>query len=131
MSQVISIRIPEQHYKEACAAFHKEVDLNDINNLPEKALNVVFDESTHEIICEGLCSDALIAALVKVKDQFDGKMFYEGEEWDEKGSEVVNEAGSIEKMWIFLAIIFFPVTLIYLFLRAVVWAPYKIWKATR
>ncbi|WP_200382734.1 hypothetical protein [Thiococcus pfennigii] len=133
MSQVISIKVPE-HYEEACVAFQKEMDLADVNGLNESAgqkFMVSYDKSAYEIQCEGDFPDSVFSALVMVKDQFGGKLFYEGEEWNEKDGEVVEEAGSLEKIWIILAIVFFPIALIYLLIRVVVWIPFKVWKATR
>jgi hypothetical protein len=133
MSQVISIRVPE-HYEEACAAFQKEMDLADVNGLNESSgqlFMVSYDKSANEIQCEGDFPDSIFSALVMVKDQFGGKLFYEGEEWNENDDEVVEEAGSLTKLRSVLAIIFFPITLIYLLIRVVVWVPFKVWKATR
>ncbi len=133
MSQVISIKVPS-HYEEACAEFRKEMktaDRRGYNKSAEHEFMIFYDESAHEIRCEGNIPDSVFSALIKVKGQFDGKLFYEGEEWSEEDGEVVDEASPMEKAWIILAIIFFPVTLIYLFVRAIVWVPFKIWKATR
>lgn len=133
MSQVISIRVPE-HYEEACVAFQKETNLADVNGLTEsegQKFMVSYDKSAHEIQCEGDFPDSVFSALVMVKDQFGGKLFYEEEEWNEDYVEVVDEAGSLNKIWLILAIIFFPVTLVYLLIRVVVWVPFKVWKATR
>jgi hypothetical protein len=58
-------------------------------------------------------------------------LFYEGEEWHEEEGEVVNEGKPLGKIWFSLSIIFFPITLMYLLLRAIVWIPFKVWKATR
>ena len=66
-----------------------------------------------------------------IKDRFDGELFYERKKWREKDDENVEEAGSMEKAWIVLANIFFPLTLLFLFIRAVVWVPYRIWKTIR
>lgn len=133
MSQIISIRVPE-HYKEACAAFRNDTNLaenSDINESEEHEFIIFYDESSYEIRCEGNIPDSVFFALIKVKGLFGGKLFYEGEEWDEEDGEIVNEAEPLEKMWIALAIIFFPITLIYLLLRVIVWVPFKFWKATR
>jgi hypothetical protein len=133
MSQVISIRVPD-NYEEACVAFKKEIDLADSNGLNEtekRRFMVSYDNSAHEIQCEGDFPDSVFSALVMVKDQFGGKLFYEGVEWKENESEVVEGVGPHNKIWIILGIIFFPITLVYLFIRVVVWVPFKIWKATR
>jgi hypothetical protein len=133
MSQVISIRVPEP-YEEACAAFQKEIDHADINGLNKSVgqkFIISYDKAAHVIQCEGDLPDSVFSALVIVKDQFGGKLFYEGEEWNENDGEVADEAGPLEKIWIVLATIFFPITLIYLLIRIVVWVPFKIWKATR
>ncbi|HEC19568.1 MAG TPA: hypothetical protein ENI97_09510 [Gammaproteobacteria bacterium] len=133
MSQVISIRVPE-HYEEACAEFRKETDTadgNGSNKSVEHEFIIFYDDSAHEIRCEGNIPDSVFSALVRVKDLFGGKLFYEGEEWREEDDQAVTEARPLEKVWLILAIIFFPVTLIYLLLRVVVWVPFKVWKATR
>ena len=133
MSQVVSVRVPK-HFKDACAEFRNEANI-EISNSEDYSdchdFVVFYDESTQEIRCEGNFPDSVFSALVKVRDRFSGKLFYEGEEWNEKENEFVDEAGPLEKVWLILAIVFFPVTLVYLLLRAVIWVPFKIWKATR
>ena len=130
MSQVISIRVPE-HYEDACAAFQKEVDLDAVNDFVERGFMFFYDESIYEIRCEGLIPDSIFSALVKVKGQFDGKLFYEGQEWNDLECELVEKAGLLEKIWIVLAVLFFPITIIYFLLRVFIWVPFKIWKSTR
>jgi len=133
MSQVVSIRVPE-YYKEACAAFQNEIDLADqgaTNRTVGRKFMIFYDESSCEIRCEGDFPDSVFSALLKVKDRFGGKLFHEGEEWNEKEDELVNKAKPLEKIWIMLAITFFPVTMIYVLLRLIVWVPYKFWKATK
>lgn len=133
MSQVISIRLPE-HYEEACAVFQKEADLADINGLNESEgheFMVSYNKLVHEIQCEGELPASVLSALLMVKEQFGGKLFYEAEEWNEDFGEIVDEAGPLNKTWLILAILFFPISLVYLFIRVVVWVPFKIWKATR
>ena len=133
MSQVVSISVP-MHFEEACAMFRNEANIADSNGKDYSDCHefmVFYDETSNEIRCEGNLPDTIFSALVKVKERFGGKLFYEGEEWNEKDDEIIDEASLKEKTWIILAIIFFPVTLIYLLLRAIVWVPYKIWKATR
>ena len=133
MSQVVSVRVP-MHFKEACAEFRNEANLANTNREDCSGSHdfmVFYDESTQEIRCEGDFPDSVFSAFVKVRDRFGGNLFYEGEEWNEGENEVVDRAGPLEKLWLIIAIAFFPVTLIYLFLRAVIWVPFKIWKATR
>jgi hypothetical protein len=133
MSQVISVRVPD-HYEEACAAFQNEVNLVDVVDLIEstgKKFIVSYDKSAYKIECQGDIPDSVFSALVMVKDQFNGKLYYEGEEWNVNNVEAIEEAGSLEKIWIILAIIFFPITLVYLLIRVVIWVPYKVWKATK
>ena len=133
MSQVVSVRVP-MFFKEACVEFQNETNIADTNGKVYSDCHefmVFYDESTCEIRCEGNFPDSVFTALVKIKERFDGKLLYEGEEWNVEENEVSDEAGSLEKTWLILAIIFFPVTLIYLLLRAIVWLPFKIWKATR
>ncbi len=131
MSQVISVTVPD-NFSEACSAFQKEADItcsdgSEFSDCHE--FMVFYDKSAREIRCEGNYPDSVFSALVNVKEQFNGKLFYEGEEWNQ--NEDVGKASTLEKFWLILAIVFFPVTLIYLLLRAVVWVPYKIWKLTR
>lgn len=133
MSQVISIRVPER-YREACTAFRGDANLADKHGKDksdEQEFVIYYDQSSYEIRCEGNIPDSVFSALVKVRDRFGGQLFYEGEEWNEEDNEIVNEAKPLEKMWIALAIIFFPITVVYLILRVFVWAPFKVWKATR
>lgn len=133
MSQVVSIKVPA-HFENACAEFQNLANIPDADGEDCwycDGFMVVFDKISHEIRCEGSFPDSLFSALVKVKEQFGGQLLYEGEEWNEKGDEAVAESNSLGKIWIILAIVFFPVTLIYLLLRILVWAPFKIWKATR
>ena len=133
MSQVVSVKVP-MHFKEACAELQNEAGIENTNGEDFSDCHdfmVFYDESTHEIRCEGNFPDSVFSALVKVRDQFGGELLYEGEEWNERENEIIDEAGSLEKVWLILAIVFFPITLIYLLLRAMVWVPFKIWKATR
>ena len=133
MSQVVSIRVSE-YYKEACAAFQKEIDLADqggTNRAVGRKFMIFYDESSCEIRCEGDYPDSFVSALIKVKDKFGGKLFYEGEEWNEKEDEVLSKAKPLEKILVLLAIIFFPVTMVYVLLRLIVWVPYKFWRATK
>ncbi|MCG5513749.1 hypothetical protein [Ectothiorhodospira shaposhnikovii] len=133
MSQVVSIRVPE-HYEEACTMFQKEANLahkSIIEKSVECEFMVFFDESSYEIRCEGKIPDSVFSALVNVKDMFGGRLFYEEEEWNAEDGEVASEAKPLEKILIVLAIIFFPITLIYILLRVIVWIPFKVWKATR
>ncbi len=133
MSQVISIKVPCQ-YEEACAEFQKELfnsSCTSNDDSAEQDFIITYDESAHEIQCEGNISDLVFSALMLIKDRFDGELFYERKKWREKDDENVEEAGSMEKAWIVLANIFFPLTLLFLFIRAVVWVPYRIWKAIR
>jgi len=92
---------------------------------------VFYDESFHEIRCEGNFPDSVFSALVKVKEKFGGKLFYEEVEWNKEGDEEVDEAGLMGKIWMVFAIIFFPVTIVYFLFRIVFWIPFKAWKATR
>jgi hypothetical protein len=132
MSQVVSIRVPE-NYAEACAAFQRETSADNCkdNIFTSPDFTVFYDESLHEIRCEGNYPESVFFALVKIRDQFGGKLFYEGEEWNEEDGDEVAEAGLLEKALIVLAIIFFPITLVYLLLRIILWIPFKIWRATR
>ena len=133
MSQVIFTRVPSQ-YEEACAEFRKEMKFSGKSNprgFAEQDFIIHLDESAHEIRCEGRIPDSVFSALILVKDRFKGKLFYEGKEWSEKDGEVVEKVSRMEKAGIILAIVFFPFTLIYLLIRAVVWVPYSVWKATR
>ena len=132
MSQVLSVRVPG-HFEEACAKFRNEANIADTKGEDYSAFHefmVFYDEASNEIRCEGNFPDTVFSALVKVKTDFNGKLFYEGEEWNEE-DEVVDKASFLEKTWIILSIVFFPVTLIYLLLRATVWIPFKIWKSTK
>lgn len=132
MSQVVSIRVLV-HFEEACAKFRNETNIADTKGKDYSDCQdfmVFYDGRSHEIRCEGNFPDSVFSTLIKVKDRFGGKLFYEGEEWNEE-AEVVNESSSLKKTWIIFAIVFFPITLIYLLLRVVVWVPFKIWKATR
>ena len=131
MSQVVSV-VVKSHFEQACSMFRDEADISDnIDNSYSDCGDfiVVYDESLGEIRCEGHLSDSVISSLITVKDQFGGKLFYEGEVWNE--DEVIEEESPIKKTWIILAIVIFPVTLIYLILRIVIWVPYKLWKATK
>jgi hypothetical protein len=134
MSQVISIKVPEHCYTKACAAFQKEVHLGDkkgLHECGEQRFMIFYDENFHEIRCEGNFPDSVFSSLVKINEQFGGKLLYEGEEWHEENDEVVNEGKPLRRIWVFLSIIFFPVTLLYVLLRTIVWIPYKVWKSTR
>ena len=133
MSQVVSIVVTSS-FDEACALFRDEADVSDMkrDDYPDCGeYIVVYDKEAHEIRCEGRLSNAAISALTTVRDRFGGKLLHEGVELNESGDEIIEEASPKEKMWIILAIVFFPVTLIYLFLRIVIWVPYKIWEATK
>jgi hypothetical protein len=92
---------------------------------------VFYNDSSREIQCEGRIPDAILDALVEVNDLYGGKLLYEGAEWDEDNEQEVDEAKPREKVWLVLAIIFFPITLLYLLLRLIVWVPIMFWKATR
>jgi hypothetical protein len=134
MSQVISIKVPEHCYTKACAAFQKEVHLGGkkgLHECGEQRFMIFYDENFHEIRCEGNFPDSVFSSLVKINEQFGGKLLYEGEEWHEENDEVVNEGKPLRRIWVFLSIIFFPVTLLYVLLRTIVWIPYKVWKSTR
>ncbi len=133
MSQVVSIKVPA-NFEQACFEFRNKANISDAHGKDCsdcKDFMIFYDTTLHEIRCEGSFPDSVFSALVEVKDRFDGKLFYEGEEWDERDDESVNESSPLEKLWIIFAIVFFPVTLIYLLLRVVVWVPFKIWRATR
>jgi len=131
MSQVISIKLPS-HFKEACIEFQRELEVLGIkNNYKCEDFLISFDGESGEIRCEGAFPDSVYSALKKINKKYDGKLFYEDEEWEEGHEEQVEEMSNLEKIKIIILIIFFPVTLIYLFLRALVWVPFKIWKATR
>ncbi len=128
MSQVVSIRVPE-HYEEACTEFQREASVGGSNEgiTTSQDFTVFYDESLNEIRCEGNYPDSIFSALVNIRDKFDGKLFYEGEEWHEE----INESNLVGKIMIVLAVIFFPITLVYLLIRIVFWIPFKVWKATR
>jgi len=132
MSQVVSIRVPE-HYEKACAEFRRKAsaDISNEANSAGSEFMVFYDESFHEIRCEGNFPDSVFSALVKVKEKFGGKLFYEGVEWNKEGDEEVDEAGLMGRIWMVFAIIFFPVTIVYFLFRIVFWIPFKAWKATR
>ncbi len=116
-------------------AFQKETNLtvtSDVINTSDKHEFMIFyDDDFYEIRCEGNFPDSVFSALIKVKSLFGGKLFYEGEEWNGEDVEAVTKAKPLEKMWLVLAIIFFPITLIYLFLRITILVPFRLWKATR
>ena len=133
MSQVVSITVPS-HFDEACAEFRKEADIADKNGKHYsdcKDFMVFYDTAAREIRCEGSFSNSVFLSLQKTKQRFGGTLFYEGEEWNEDHAEEPEEASTLGKMWIVLMVVFFPITLIYLFFRTVVWIPYRIWKETR
>ncbi len=121
------------YFEEACMMFRNEANIADTHGKDYSDCHdflVFYDQTAHEIRCEGNFPDTVFSALIKVKERFNGKLFYEGEEWNDENN-VIDEASLTEKTWSILAIIFFPVTLIYLLFRIVVWVPFKIWKATR
>ncbi len=103
MSQVVSIRVPE-HYEEACREFQREASVGGSNGsiTTSQDFTVFYDESLNEIRCEGNYPDSIFSALVNIRDKFDGKLFYEGEEWHEE----INESNLVRKLMIVLAVIF-------------------------
>ena len=64
------------------------------------------NENFHKIRCEGNFPDSIFSSLVKIKDQFGGKLFYEGKEWHEEDGEAVNEVKPLGKIW--FSIYIFP-----------------------
>ncbi len=133
MSQVVSIKVPS-HFNAACVDFRNEANISDQNGKDYsecKDFIVFYDTTAREIRCEGSFPDSVFFALEKTKERFGGTLFYEGEEWNEDYEEKIKEESTLGKIWIVLMIVFFPITLIYIFFRAVIWVPYKIWKETR
>ncbi len=133
MSQTVSIKLPS-HFHEACAEFRNEADIADTNGNDYSDCGdfmVFYNSEDNEIMCEGRYPDSVVSALEKIKERFEGTLFLEGEEWNPDSEEQVEEASVLGKIWIFLMIPFFPITLIVLFFRTIVWLPYKIWKATK
>ncbi len=134
MSQVISIRVPSR-YDEACAEFQKEAGVEvkeGLNKSGNHVYMVSYLKSSHEIECQGDYPDSVFNAMLKVKESFGGKLFYEGEEWNiEEKLEPVTKAGTIEKIWVVLCVLFFPITIAYLLFRLFIWIPYKVWRLTR
>ena len=133
MSQVVSI-VVESGFEEACKAFNTAADIpgpNEEGFVDCEDFIVSYDESAGEIVAQGHLSDEVVSAFFMIRDQYGGRLFYEGEAWDGQDGQVVEAASRREKMWIMLGILFFPLTLVYLLLRLVVWVPYKLWKFTR
>ena len=132
MSQVLSVKV-ESRFAEACAFFKKKKKIEDNSdevNLDCGGFIVSFDESENEICCEGNVSELAYEALEKVKAKFDGSFLYEGVNIESLDEGNVPEASIWGKFWIILAIVFFPITLVYLFVR-MLWIFFKLWKETR
>lgn len=133
MSQVLSLKITA-NFDEACSEFRKEAGIADTDSHGYSYCGefmVFYDSAAMKIRCEGDHPDSVFSALKKTQERYGGTLFYEGEEWDGDSAETVTEAGRWDKVWIAFAIAFFPITLIYLLLRTLIWLPYKIWKETR
>lgn len=132
MGQVVSVKVTP-NFEQACSVFRNEANISESNDRAFTGgddLVIIYDETAHEIRCEGHLSDSVISALIEVKEQFGGKLFYEGEEFDDNDDIEGGESSVREIAWIVLSVIFFPITLIYLFLRILVWLPLKTWKTT-
>ncbi len=132
MSQVVSLSVTG-NYDKASAEFRNLIseDSGEEANSTGKDFEVFYDELGKEIRCEGDYPDSVFSSLVKIKLQYGGKLLYEGEEWIGEDEEEVDQTGVMGKILIVLALIFFPLTIVYLLLRALLWLPYKLWKATK
>lgn len=133
MSQVVSIVVTSR-FEEARKEFISQAKIPDSSEggiFGSKSFSVSFDESAGEIAAQGRLPDEVVSAFVKIQEKYGGKLFYEGEALEEIDDPVVEEAGRREKLLIILGIVFFPVTMLYLLLRLVIWLPFKLWKITR
>ena len=133
MSQVISLRV-DGDFKKACEIFRNEAKLTENpneNNRDSNKFLISYDASEKEISIEGDYPERLLTALLKVEELCGGDLLYEGEEWDEDRQESNNEASLLQKTGIIIMVIFFPVTLFFLLVRAIIWVPYQLWKALK